>query len=134
MKQPLTIVAASIILLASCSISSSTKNSHNENSSIRANKGVVNDTSLSIKNLLEVHKNVVYPEYAKRHGVEGKVIINALIDANGKPKVCKILSSENEILNESAINAVMNATFSPPICVKDSLECWISIPIMFKLR
>jgi protein TonB len=82
-----------------------------------------------------LQKLVVYPENAKRAGIEGKVIIAVYIDKYGKPKKTKILDSPNFLLEEPAVNAVMNYTgFVPAIQNKQPVACWMQIPINFKLR
>ncbi len=82
-----------------------------------------------------LQKLVVYPENAKRAGIEGKVMIAVYIDKYGKPKKTKILDSPNFLLEEPAINAVMSYTgFVPAIQNKQPVACWMQIPINFKLR
>jgi TonB family protein len=82
-----------------------------------------------------LQKSVVYPENAKRAGIEGKVIIAVYIDKYGKPRKTKILDSPNMLLEEPAITAVMKYTgYTPAIQNKQPVGCWLQIPINFKLR
>lgn len=82
-----------------------------------------------------LQKSVVYPENAKRAGIEGKVIVAVWIDKNGKPKKSKIMDSPNILLDPAAIDAVMHYNgYVPAIQNKQPVGCWLQIPINFKLR
>jgi TonB family protein len=84
--------------------------------------------------LLALQKSVVYSEIALRAHVEGKVLVKVLVGKDGRPIKSKIDYSDNELLNSSAQNAVMQAVYTPALQNKVNIECWISIPISFKLR
>lgn len=77
---------------------------------------------------------VVYPELAKRNGVEGKVIVRVLVDKTGRPKKTLIDYSDNKILERAAVDAVMATSFSPAIQNKNPIAVWVSIPVEFKLH
>jgi TonB family protein len=54
-----------------------------------------------------VHKiNPVYPVAAKQAHTQGKVILQAVIDAEGVPKDIQVISSPDENLSQSALEAV----------------------------
>jgi protein TonB len=82
----------------------------------------------------ELQKKVVYPELAKRASIEGKVNIRVLVGKNGVPKKSLIESTDSELLNDAATRAVMNAVFTPAIQNNQPIDCWVSIPIVFRLR
>jgi TonB family protein len=82
----------------------------------------------------DLQKRVVYPEIARRAGIEGKVNIRVLVGKNGKPRKCLIESSDSELLNQAAINAVMSSVFTPAILANQPLDCWVSIPINFRMK
>lgn len=78
---------------------------------------------------------VTYPEIARRAGVEGKVVIRALIDKSGALKKLSVEHSENAMLNDAAKDAVKKyGRFEPAIQNGQAISCWVSIPIQFKLR
>ncbi|MEI6091687.1 MAG: TonB family protein, partial [bacterium] len=80
-------------------------------------------------------KSVVYPEIAKRAGIEGKVIVAVYIDKYGKPRKTKITNSPNAILDQAAIDAVMKYTgYVPAIQNKQPVGCWLQVPINFGLK
>jgi protein TonB len=82
----------------------------------------------------ELQKSVIYPDLAKRVGVEGKVNIRVLVGKNGVPKKWIIESSDSDLLNESAIKAVMKSVFTPAIQNNQPIDCWVSVPIIYRLR
>ncbi len=82
----------------------------------------------------DLQKKVVYPELAKRAGIEGKVNIRVLVGKNGIPKKHIIESSDSDLLNDAAIKATMSSVFTPAIQNNQPIDCWVSIPIVFKLR
>lgn len=78
---------------------------------------------------------VVYPDLAKRAGIEGRVTIRVLIDKDGSVRKYFIEDSDNSLLNEAAENAIKAyGKFKPAIQNQEPIMCWISIPIQFKLR
>jgi protein TonB len=76
---------------------------------------------------------VVYPEIARKAGVEAMVVVNFIVSVEGKPENIKILKG-HPMLNDAAIEAVKKYVFSPgmqrdkPVAVK-----W-QIPIRFRLN
>lgn len=84
--------------------------------------------------LKELQKKIVYPDLAKRAGIQGRVGVRVLIAKTGVPKKYIIQQSDSDLLNESAAQAVMSAVFTPAIQNNQPVECWVSIPIVFRLR
>jgi periplasmic protein TonB len=82
----------------------------------------------------ELQRKVIYPDLAKRAGIEGKVNIRVLVGKNGSPKKNIIESTDSDLLNEAAIRAVMSSQFTPAIQNNQPIDCWVSIPIVFRLR
>jgi protein TonB len=85
--------------------------------------------------IVELQKLVEYPKLAREAGIEGRVVIRALIDKNGKVKKTLVEHSDNSLLNQAAIDAIKNyKNFTPAIQNNKPVMVWISIPIRFKLR
>lgn len=84
--------------------------------------------------LAELQKKVIYPEMARRAGIEGRVIIRVYVDKTGKPVKYKIEATDSQMLNQAAIDAVMKTTFTPAIQNGQPIGCWVTIPIQFKLK
>jgi protein TonB len=78
---------------------------------------------------------VKYPDLAKRAGIEGRVVLRVLVDKDGSARKYFIEDTENELLNQAAIDAVKAyGRFKPAIQNQEPIMCWISIPIQFRLR
>jgi periplasmic protein TonB len=84
--------------------------------------------------LEDLQKRVVYPEIARRAGIEGKVNIRVLVSKTGKPKKSIIESSDADLLNNAATQAVMSAIFTPAVLGGQPIDCWVSIPINFRMK
>ena len=84
--------------------------------------------------LAELQKRIVYPEIARRAGIEGSVSIRVLVDKKGLPKKYIIEATDSDLLNKAAIDAVMSSRFTPAIQGNQPLDCWISIPINFRMK
>jgi protein TonB len=85
--------------------------------------------------IAELQKLVEYPKLAKEAGVEGRVIVKALIDKSGSVKKTLVEYTDNSLLNQAAIDAIKNyRNFTPAIQNNKPVMVWISIPIRFKLR
>ncbi len=84
--------------------------------------------------IADLQKRVVYPDIARRAGIEGTVNIRVLVDKKGKPKKYIIESTDSDLLNKAAIDAVMNSTFTPAIQGTTPLDCWVSIPMNFRMK
>lgn len=82
----------------------------------------------------ELQKKVIYPELAKRANVEGRVVIRVLVGKGGVPKKYILETTDSELLNDAAIKAITSSTFTPAIQNNQPIDCWVSIPIVFKLR
>jgi TonB family protein len=84
--------------------------------------------------LADLQRRVVYPDIARRAGIEGTVNIRVLVDKKGKPKKYIIESTDSDLLNKAAIDAVMSSTFTPAIQGTSPMDCWVSIPMNFKMK
>ena len=74
-----------------------------------------------------------YPEVARRNGIEGNVIIKALVDSDGRVQRAEVFDSENELLDQAAIDGVLKAVFTPGKQNGHAVSCWIYVPVNFRL-
>ncbi|MBN1999687.1 energy transducer TonB [candidate division KSB1 bacterium] len=82
-----------------------------------------------------IMKNVVYPELARLAGIDGKVIVYALIDKNGCVADTKIYKSlGNNGCDEAAVDAVRSVKWFPAKQRDKAVSVWIAITIVFKLK
>ncbi len=85
--------------------------------------------------LAKLQKSIVYPDMARRAGIEGRVIVRVLVGADGKARRTVIEDSDNPMLNDAAVNAINNyGLFTPAVQNGQPITCWVSIPITFRLR
>ena len=84
--------------------------------------------------LADLQHRVQYPDIARRNGIEGKVVVRVRISEDGTPTKSTVEYSDNQLLNEAAVKAVMATVFTPALQNKHPLAVWISIPINFDLH
>jgi protein TonB len=75
----------------------------------------------------------VYPDVARSAGVEGTVIVRALVGKDGRVKKCLIVDG-HEMLNDAAVNCAKTAIFKPAIAQNQPVEVWVMMPIQFKMH
>jgi TonB family protein len=76
----------------------------------------------------------VYPVLAQLAGIEGGVLIKIWVDKMGNVPEVLVLKSDAEIFNKSAVDAAMQAKFTPAIMNGKPVPVWVVIPYTFKLR
>jgi TonB family protein len=73
---------------------------------------------------------IKYPKVARKKGIEGKVIVQALIDKDdGSVSKVEIFKSDNPLLNDEAIRVLKTARFSP-----SSANGWTLRTLTFNLK
>lgn len=77
----------------------------------------------------------VYPELLKQAQIQGRVMVQAVIDTLGRaePNSVKILQSPNPGFDQSAKNYVLKALFRPARVHGRAVRVQINIPIDFKI-
>jgi protein TonB len=81
-----------------------------------------------------IQKRIVYPEIAKRAGVQGRVFVKAYVDENGNVVKVELLKGIGAGCDEAAMEAVKNTKFSPGRQRGKPVKVQVSIPIVFKLN
>ena len=82
-----------------------------------------------------IQKNLVYPDIARKAGVEGTVTIQARIDENGEITDTRILVPlGNSGCNEAAIEAIKSVKWKPAKYQGKGVAVWVSVPVRFKLQ
>jgi len=75
-----------------------------------------------------------YPSLAREAGIEGTVIVRALVGKDGKVKDVILGKSLNPVLDEAALAAARQAVFKPAIQNKIPVAVWVPIPFRFTLH
>jgi protein TonB len=83
--------------------------------------------------LNDIQKLVIYPEDAKRSGLEGKVTCSLLIGKDGNIKRIHIDKADDDIFRQPVLEAWKKVRFSPARKDGKSVQVWYTQAINFKL-
>jgi TonB family protein len=75
----------------------------------------------------------LYPELAKKAGLEGKVWVKVFIDEQGKVEKALMDSSTNSVFDGAALDAIKQWEFTPAKKDGKPIKCEIVVPFKFKL-
>lgn len=81
-----------------------------------------------------IQEKIVYPEIAKRAGIEGRVFVLAFIDETGNVADAKVIRGIGAGCDEAALEAVKQTKFIPGKQKGEPKKVQVSIPIVFKLQ
>ena len=95
---------------------------------------VVEDPPTIKGGLAAIQSDVVYPELAKRAGIEGTVIVIAYVDKTGKVTKAEVARGIGGGCDEAAVEAVMKNSFNPGMQRGKPVNVKVAIPIKFKLN
>jgi protein TonB len=80
-----------------------------------------------------VHVAPEYPEIARRAGVQGTVVLEAILDATGRVESVRVLRSQ-ALLDEAAIRAVRQWRYSPTELNGVPVPVLMTITVNFNLN
>ena len=82
-----------------------------------------------------IQKKLVYPEIARKAGVEGRVTIYAQVDESGNVVRTRVVQSLGPNgCDEAAIKAIMSVKWKPAKQRDRSVKVWIAVPVDFRLK
>ncbi|MFC1555087.1 energy transducer TonB, partial [candidate division KSB1 bacterium] len=81
-----------------------------------------------------IQSRIIYPDDAKRAGIEGTVRVKVLVDTTGTTIKFEVAESLTESCDQVAIEALKATKFTPAKSRGRKVPFWIAIPIKFKLR
>lgn len=82
-----------------------------------------------------IQRNLEYPEIARKAGIEGRVIVNVLVDVDGSVVETKILKSLGHSgCDEAAVKAIRTVKWKPAKQRDRPVKVWVGIPVIFKLK
>lgn len=82
----------------------------------------------------ELQKKIRYPEIAKKAGVEGRVIVQFVVNEQGRVENPVVVRGIGAGCDEEAIKAVQTAQFTPGRQRGQPVKVKMSLPITFKLK
>jgi len=74
-----------------------------------------------------------YPQLARDAGVDGQVLVQALIGKDGKVKDTKVVKSI-PMLDAAAVTAVKQFVFKPALANNKPVVVWVAVPVKFSLH
>jgi TonB family protein len=83
--------------------------------------------------LAAVQESIDYPETAQEAGIEGRVIVQFVVDEKGTVRGPSIAHGAHEILNEAALQAVTSQSFAPGKKEGAPVPVQMSLPVTFRL-
>ncbi|WP_119841450.1 energy transducer TonB [Salinibacter ruber] len=81
-----------------------------------------------------LQQSVEYPEFAKKAGIEGRVIVQFVVDEQGNVKNPKVTRGVHKLLNEEAVKAVKEQSFKPGKQRGQAVKVQMSLPVTFRLQ
>lgn len=75
-----------------------------------------------------------YPEAARKRGVEGPVVMDLLIDDQGKVRESRLIRGPDDALNQAAREALMKFRFSPAYVGEKPVAIRVRYTYVFKLE
>lgn len=73
-----------------------------------------------------------YPDIARQSGIEGTVMIQALVGKDGKVRDTKVVKSI-PVLDDAAVRAVKEWVFKPALTNNKPVAVWVAVPVRFAL-
>jgi protein TonB len=76
-----------------------------------------------------------YPRIARRKGYEGTVVLEVLVNTEGKVADYRIIRScGHSVLDKAAMKSIRNWLFEPGMKGEIKVEMWVKVPIRFQLK
>jgi len=81
-----------------------------------------------------IQSKIVYPEIAKRAGVQGRVYVKAYVDESGKVNKVELIRGIGAGCDEAAMEAVQSVMFKPGKQRGKPVKVQVTVPVLFKLQ
>lgn len=94
----------------------------------------VEDMPEPIGGIEAIQKKIIYPDIARRAGVEGRVFVKAYVDETGVVTKTEVIKGIGAGCDEAAEAAVKQTKFKPGKQRGKPVKVQVSIPILFKLQ
>ena len=95
---------------------------------------VVENQPELIGGMKSLQQSVDYPDFAKKAGIEGRVIVQFVVDEQGNVVDPKVTRGVHKLLNEEAIKAVKEQKFKPGKQRGQAVKVQMSLPVTFRLQ
>lgn len=81
-----------------------------------------------------IQSKIVYPEIAKRAGVQGRVYVKAYVDESGRVNKVELIRGIGAGCDEAAMEAVQSVMFKPGKQRGKPVKVQVTVPVLFKLQ
>ncbi len=95
---------------------------------------VVEDMPEPAGGMAAIYQNIRYPDAARRAGIEGRVIIQFIVDENGQVRDPVVVRGIGGGCDEAAIAAIQSVEWSPGRQRGRPVRVQFQLPIMFRLQ
>ena len=76
----------------------------------------------------------VYPEIARRAGIEGTAWVRIWVGKDGLAKKAEVMKSDADLFNQPSIDAALQWVFTPAVMNSGPVSVWVAIPYRFRLN
>jgi len=94
----------------------------------------VEEMPTPIGGIMGIQKKIVYPEIAKRAGVQGRVFVKAYVDEVGIVSKVELIRGIGAGCDEAAMDAVYSTKFNPGKQRGKPVKVQVTVPVLFKLQ
>jgi protein TonB len=81
-----------------------------------------------------LQKQVEYPEFAQKAGIEGRVFVQFVVDESGNVTSPTVTRGVHKLLNQAALDAVRKLDCEPGKQRGRAVKVQMSLPVMFRLQ
>ena len=93
----------------------------------------VDDPPELVGGMTAFQESITYPEMAKEAGIEGRVIVQFVVDKDGNVTNPELVREDHTLLNDAALTAVKEQTFEPGLEEGELVPVQMSLPVTFRL-
>ena len=95
---------------------------------------IVEDQPELVGGMSALQESISYPETAKEAGIQGRVIVQFIVDEDGNVTNPKVIRGVHEALNQAALDAVTAQEFEPGKADGEAVKVQMSLPVTFRLQ
>ena len=94
---------------------------------------VVEDQPELIGGMSALQESISYPETAKEAGIQGRVIVQFIVDEDGNVTNPEVIRGVHKVLDQAALDAVKQQEFKPGKQRGEAVKVQMSLPVTFRL-
>lgn len=94
---------------------------------------VVEDMPEPVGGAASIQERISYPDMARRAGVEGRVVVQFVVDTDGTPRDLQVVRGIGAGADEEALRVIQETTFTPGMQRGRAVPVRMSWPVTFRL-